>query len=386
MTELSPEKLLGSAVAETGLDDFGGNAFREGLDRATEAFERTPLTASGRERIAERIVADLANRLRIEAWYKLHPEIERQEIEGPLLVCGLPRTGTTATVAMLALDSRFRFPRRWEGRSPVPPPVAGEEDRDPRAVAAREAAKQYTAGAMHLYDPDGPDEDLLLFSGLDMRNFYGMYPMPDSYVEWWVQDDFHSTFAYHARVLKLLQSRRPPNHWLLKAPVHLFKLETFAAQYPDAKFVMTHRDPVKIITSVASIYQSLYDGRWHEGAGAEPDCVPGAVDKHWTGRRALTFWSEAIRRGMAARAKIGEHRFVDVYNSEVVRDPIGTFEKLYDDLGLELDATLRGKLEDYHRRNAQGSHGEHAYTPEEYGLSDQVVRAEFEAYIDRFGV
>ena len=384
MPELSVESLLAEAETSTGLDDFGDNAFREGLEQAVAGFAGVPLTPTGRDRAAAKIVSDLANRLRIQDWCKSHPEVEDQKVEGPLLVCGLPRTGTTATVAMLALDDRFRYPRRWEGVSCVPPPVLGEEDRDPRALAAREEAKNYAAAAMHLFDPDGPEEDLLVLAGIDMRNFYGSYPMPDEYHQWWMDDDFESTFIWHERALKLLQSRRPPHHWLLKAPVHLFKLETFAARYPDAQFVMTHRDPVKIIGSMASVYQSIYDGNWRDLGAADSDCVPGAVDKHWTGRRALTTWSEAIRRGLAARAKIGEHRFIDVYNSDVVRDPIGTFETMYEQLGLTVDGALRTRLEEYHRRNAQGSHGEHNYTPEEYGLSAAGIRAEFKDYVDRF--
>ena len=386
MNDFTADQIVARAVAQTALDDFGGNEFREGLDRAIDALARTPLTPSGRARQANRLVADLANRLRIEDWCKSHPEVEAQKVQGPLLVCGLPRTGTTATVAMLALDPRFRFLRRWEGASPIPPPVAGQEDRDPRVVAAREAARNYGQSAMHLFDPDGPEEDLLMLAGLNMRQSYQPLPTPDDYHEWWINDDFGSTYAYMDRVFRLLQSQRPPHQWLLKSPGHIFKLEAFAAQYPNARFVMTHRDPVKVVASMASVYQALFDGDWLSDDAQEGDCIRGAVDKAWTGRRAMTYWSEGIRRGMAARAKIGEHRFIDVYNNDVAKDPIGTFEKMYDELALELDPGLRKRLEDYHRQNARGSHGEHAYTPEEYGLSDAAVRVEFKDYIDRFGL
>ena len=113
----------------------------------------------------------------------------------------------------------------------MPPPVAGEEDQDPRVIAARAAAKDYDKPEMHLFDPDGPEEDLVYFAGLNMRAYHGALPMPDEFLDWWMADDFASTYTCHARVLKLLQSRRPPYLWLLKAPVHVFKLEAFAAQY-----------------------------------------------------------------------------------------------------------------------------------------------------------
>jgi hypothetical protein len=373
---MDPEQLLAEAVAATGLDDFGGDGFLEGLERNAAAFAKLPLTPQARAAARAKLVADLANRLRIENWATSHPAATVGRIEGPLLVCGLPRTGTTATVAMLALDPRFRFLRGWEATSPIPPPVAGQEDRDPRARAAREAARSYDQAALHLFDPDGPEEDLVMLAGLDMHGLHGAYPMPDDYIDWWLGEDFVSTYAYHERTLKVLQSQRPPSLWLLKAPPHIFKLEAFAARYPEARFVMTHRDPAKLVASVASLYQDFY----------QRQCLPGSIDKAWTGRRCLDFWAEGARRGLAARERIGDHRFIDVYNSDLVRDPIGTFEKLYDALGWVIDAELRRRLEAYHRRNAQGAFGRHLYTPEEYGLSEPAIRAGFRDYVKRFGL
>lgn len=378
MEQLSPEQLMAEAVAATGFSDFGADGFREGLERNAAAAATLPITPQARAALRAKLVLDLSTRLRVEAWIAAHPQCQSKPVETPVLVCGLPRTGTTATVAMLALDERFRFLRAWEGGDPIPPPIAGEETSDPRAPKGwgegwRGAG---TSAAMHLSDPNGPEEDLALLAGLDMRNFHGVYPMPDDYMDWWVNDSFASTYAYHERVLRLLHSSRPPQQWLLKAPPHIFKLEAFAAQYPDTKFVMTHRDPAKLVPSVASLYHHLYASR----------CEPGAVEKAWTGARCLSFWAEGVRRGLAARARIGEHRFIDVWNRDVVKDPIGTFEKLYDALGYPLDATLRAQLEAYHRKNARGSFGEHAYTAEEYGLSDAAIRSAFGDYVERFAL
>lgn len=376
MDLFTPEQLMADAVAATGLSDFGADGFRDGLDRNVAALAALPLTPEARATVRAKLVSDLSTRLRIEAWCAAHPESLSQRVEEPVLVCGLPRTGTTATVAMLALDDRFRFLRGWEGADPIPPPVAGEEASDPRVAVGWGAAWRGggTPQAMHLSDPHGPEEDMALLAGLNMRSFHGMYPMPDDYMDWWANDDYASTYAYHERVLRLLHSRRPPYQWLMKAPPNIYKLEAFAKQYPDTKFVMTHRDPAKLVPSVASVYHHLYEGR----------VEPGAVTKEWTGARCLNFWAEGISRGMAARARIGEHRFIDVWNRDVVKDPIGTFEKVYDALGYSLDATLRARLSAYHEQNAQGSHGEHAYTAEEYGLSTASIRAAFRDYVERF--
>ena len=220
MAILTADEAKARAIALAGSDDFGPAGFEVGLERTLDAFARLPLTERAAAAAMDKTVADLANRLRIEQWYRDHPEIEDQEIEGPVLVCGLPRTGTTATVGMMATDPRYRFLRGWEAMSPVPPPEAGKEEDDPRAVSARKVAQEYASQqSQHIMDPDGPEEDLVMLAPLNMHAYNGAYPMPDDYIAWWSDADFASTYAYHRRVLKLLQSRRPPHLWLLKAPV-----------------------------------------------------------------------------------------------------------------------------------------------------------------------
>jgi len=377
MTQFVPDVLLAGARSAAGLEDFGDSDFLEGLDQACKALSALPLTQTAIGLATAKIEHDLASRLKIVDWYRRHPELEDERIEGALLVSGLPRTGTTATVGMLALDERYRYPRIWEGSDPVPPPIWGEEHNDPRAIAAREAAALRNANmSWHIVDADGPEEDQLVFGGLNMRNLYAMYPISEEYLWWWIEDDYRSTFAWFERVMKLLQSRRPPRFWLLKSPSHIFKMDALIERFPDTRIVMTHRDPTKVIASMASVFQFTYD-RY---------CGAGTIDKHWTGARALTMWSEGIKRAMASRERLGEDRFVDVHNADVVKDPVGTFEKLYAELGFQLDDGLRSRLEDYHRRNAKGAHGSHDYTPEEFGLSDVRVRDAFREYIDRFGL
>lgn len=374
MQKNSPETVIAKAIAVAGTDDFGADGWREGLARMLDAFARIPLKPEVCTASVDKLVHDLATRLRIEQWYKDHPETDGQVIAGPVFVIGLPRTGTTATVGMMALDERFRFMRPWEGSAPLPPPIAGQEDADPRLIAARAAASAYDKPHVHLFDPDGPEEDLAFLAGLDMHSYHGAYPMPDDYIEWWLNADFTSFYAYQRRVLKLLQSRRPPNLWLLKSPPHLFRLPEIAREYPEAKFVMTHRDPVKVIASVSSLHSMLYAER----------CLPGSIDPLAIGPHHLALWAEGMRRGLAARAEIGEHRFIDVRNDDVVRQPVQTFERIYEFLGMPVTPELQFNLQEYNSRNAPGNFGKHAYTPEQYGLTRQAIRSAFGAYIERF--
>jgi len=277
---------------------------------------------------------------------------------------------------MLALDPRFRFPRMWEMAQPVPPPRLAEEAEDSRAVDYRQAILAHSHASQHIADPDGPEEDMVGLAPLDMHAYHGAFPMPDDFLAWWTSADFASTYAYHRRVLTLLQSARPPHLWLLKGPVHLFQLEAFAAEYPEARFVWTHRDPASVIPSVASLQHTLHSAR----------CRDGALDKPSAGPKALAFWAQGMDRALAARARIGEDRFVDLWNRDVVSRPIETFAALYDRLGYAFTPAFEASLADYSRRNAQGSHGEHRYTAEEYGLTREAIREAFAAYCARFDV
>jgi hypothetical protein len=370
---ISPRDATARAMQAAGADDFGPPGFEEGLERTLAALAALPLTETAQAAAEQKVVTDLATRLRIEQWRKDHPAVAEQKIEGPVLVCGLPRTGTTATVGLMALDERFRFLRAWEAAQPIPPPKLGAEAKDPRRLAALDATK---AGVMHISDADGPQEDLVMLAGLNMHAYHGVYPMPDDFLSWWAGADFASTYAYHRRVLQHLQSERPPHLWLLKSPPHLFKLEAFAAEYPDARFVMTHRDPAKVIPSVSSVHYALNAER----------CRPGALDKTTYGPRWTAFWSDGVERALEARRRIGEDRFIDVWNDDVVRDPVGTFRDLYARLGIAFSEPLQAAVADYNRRNAPGARGEHRYTPEEYGVTRDEIRAAFAHYIDRFGL
>lgn len=376
LEQIDVEPIIQKARQTAGWDDFGADGWREGLARSLDAFARMPLIPEVRKQALAKVEQDLVTRLRIEKWYAEHPEIAEVEIEGPVVVVGLPRTGTTATVGMLALDERFRFLRAWEGHEPVPPPVAGEEESDARRIRARKQAAEYEMSHMHLSDPDGPEEDLAILGGLDMHAMHGAFPMPDDYTAWWLQEDMASYYAYLERVLKLLQSRRPPRLWLLKSPPHLFRLDAIARQFPKVRFVMTHRDPVKVIGSVASLYSALYDKR----------CVEGNIDPHVVGRNSLELWVEGISRGLAARAAIGEDRFIDLRNDDVVNRPIATFERLYEFLGMPFEAPLRARIEGYNEANAPGAFGKHKYSPEDFGLTSDGIRAAFAEYVERFSV
>jgi hypothetical protein len=375
----SIERLLARARAATGLTDFGGDTFRIGLAQLLDSLARDArLTPGGRDQALSVIDRRLANRLKIEQWYKTHPELEAQEIAGPIVVTGLTRTGSTALGNMLSLDPQFRSLRGWEQDEPVPPPVLRREAEDPRRIAAqanidRILREDPLFAAQHIHEVDASMEDTEVL-GLEFGAQQMTLPV-FSYFDWWRDADLRPVFAYHRRVTKLLQSQRPPNFWLFKAPHHKFHLEALMTAYPNARFIMTHRDPAKVVPS----YTSLVTGIWPKGTmdHHDPHQVGPAIGRHLR---------IGMERAIAARARIGESRFIDVHHHELNRDPLAVLQRVYDFLGLELRQSMRAAVVAWVARHRSGAHGEHAYTPEQYGLTAAGIRADYDFYIKRFGV
>jgi hypothetical protein len=227
---------------------------------------------------------------------------------------------------------------------------------------------------MHLLDPLGPEEPHHLM-GATFRSQYlcGIYPTR-SYGDWWLRCDMRSAFEYEQRVMQTLHSRRPPTRWLLKAPYFAAHLLDFDAVHPDAKFVMTHRDPGKAFPSQCSLLALMLD------AACETWDRPGHM------RWLEGLWVGILDRAMAARDQLGEERFLDVHHHHLVRDPMGEVSRIYEFLGWELTTDAERRIEAYTVENRSQKHGNHEYSAEDFGLTADGIRRDFGAYCERFGV
>jgi len=371
----SAEQLLAEASEAANRSDFGPGDFRTGLDELLASLERDgDLAPSGAEKVVGDFRRRLGNRLEVEAWYEDHPEIGALPVHGPIDINGLPRTGTTALANMLSLDPQFRCLRGWEQASPCPPPVAGQEANDPRRRKAEEENAQLPPElkAMHLYDVDATMEDTELLG----MAFHGQqFTLPVySYHAWWREADATSAYEYHRRVVKLLESERSPNHWLFKAPHHNFHLEAIANAYPDAKFVMTHRDPVKSVPSWASIVSTILP------------LPEGERDLHRLGHEVSNHLRVGVEQAIDARARLGEDRFVDVHHRDLIADPMREIRRVYEFVGCELTPSAADAIEAWQVENRAGAHGTHRYTPEQFGLRADQLRSEYDFYVNHFDI
>jgi hypothetical protein len=371
----SADQLLQEAVVEARLSDFGPGDFREGLSMLLDSLEYdADLDPATDVAVVGDLRRRLVNRLEVERWYVDHPEDVEVVVRGPVDINGLPRTGTTALADMLSLDPQFRCLTGWEQTRPVPPPVGGEEVDDPRrrAFIALQEGRSAQRKAMHIVEIDATMEDTEIL-GMAFHGQQMTLPVP-GYRAWWRGADLTETYQYHRRVVKLLGSRKPPDLWLFKAPHHKFHLAALTHAYPDIRFVMTHRDPAKVVPSYTSLVSTIFP----PAAGQRDLCALG------------TEVSEHLREGMARaieeRTRIGEDRFFDVQHRDLVDDPQGTVRRVYAWLGLGLTDHVAKTIFDWQESHAMGASGSHRYTPEQFGLSADQIRSDYDFYIRHFDV
>ncbi|HEY6532320.1 MAG TPA: sulfotransferase [Acidimicrobiales bacterium] len=360
------QDLIDRATAETGLSDFGANGWQEGLGEMLAALAIDVPEQDAAARLEDILVERLSTRLRIEQWYAEHGDEAAAPVEGPLSIMGLPRTATTATHHMLSLDPQLRYLRTWERNQPLPPPDIATEQDDPRRVEPEQST-------MHIRTVDGGAEDGPLHM-LDFRSGHGM-PL-HSFEEWWFTNRHPSAFAYVDRVLRLLQSHRPPHHWLLKYPSYAQQLEDIVEQWPDAKFVWTHRDPAKLVPSTCSV---TIDGHRRRIPDYEPD------DWSVFGHEQLARFARIAVNGTEARKRLGDERFIDVSQQEMNTSAVDVAQRIYDFAGLTLTDAMRQTIADWSEANRVGSRGAHTYSAEQYGLTDDEIREAFAPYLDVYG-
>ena len=380
---LDPELLLAEATRRTGLSDFGGDDWREGFAVFVEALAREArLHFIGRVLARADVLNWLENRLRIADALRRHPEIGRQAIERPIFITGLPRTGTSILHELMGSVPGARVPLAWEVRFPCPPPEAATFERDPRIARADDEVRLWCEivpeyDSMHELGARVPVECIQI-TAHEFRSdeLSGRHVVP-SYAAWLAKADLTPAYMFHRRMLQLLQWHAPGERWVLKAPSHLGALGPLLAVYPDARIVWTHRDPLTVMASVASI---LFSTAW-----VRSDAVDAAQVLQWfTGETCAAL----LDAGSAVRDRPGVDRsqFCDVQYTDLVSDPVGTVAAIHAQLGLDFDSNARAQVRAASAAKPRGRHGAHRYEFAATGQDEARERRRFRDYQQRYRV
>lgn len=369
---------LDQVAAHTGLDDYGDPTFRDGLEVFVASLADAGLHELGTAVADAQIRGALRNRLRVQEWWRTHPALAEERIVAPVFIVGMSRSGTTALSHLLARDPANRTLLGWEAADPVPPPEPATWDTDPRYEAAK--ANEFgllhdinpAITAMHHDPPDMPVECLVPMTQHFVSLSLAVQLPVASYARWVRHVDHGPVYRHHDRVLRLLQSGGVRGRWVLKSPQHAIAIEALAAQFPDARFIVTHRDPVVCSTSTANMARAFAS----TFAAPRPGEEFGAL------------WSELlVAMGDALvdfRARHGDARFVDVAYRDLTADPVGTVRAIYTGLGEELPAGAEAAMRAHVAVAVQHRYGRHDYDPASLGIDPDALGERFAAYRARF--
>jgi hypothetical protein len=380
-TDLTVDAVCTAAVVRTGLDDFGPDDFRARLEVQLAEMDADPdRTGLGRMLMFADCVRYAANRLRIRDLLARRPEILDVEIVAPVIVIGLPRSGTTHLVNLLAADTRFRSLPLWESYEPVPDPAEspGADGVDGRWTRCQQAWEAMQSGApfvaaMHPMAPDHVhEENELMAPDFSNYNLEWVARAPQ-WRDFYLAHDQTAHYAYMKQALQVLQWYRPRERWVMKSPQHLEQIGPLLATFPDATIVVTHRDPVAVVQS--TITMLTYGART-----AYRTTRPEWYRDYWTDRIG-----RLLDASLRDRHLLTADRTVDVFFDEYMADEIGTLRRVYAGAGIELTDTARAEIEAYRVEHPRGKEGRVRYDlRRDFSTTPEEVRARFGAYLDRF--
>lgn len=374
--EVTPDALLATAVERTGLDDWGDPAFRQRLDILCGALrEEADLSETGRAIAFEQLVANLVNRLRLEALVTAHPEIEDVTIERPIIICGLPRTGTTHLHNLLAADPSLRYLPYWESLEPFPAPDESDpEPRRQRCAAGLDLVSTSMPEFRRMHDmtvEHAHEEIQLLANDVSGMLFETTYQVP-SYAAHYKGQDQAPSYGYLKRSLQAIQWLRGGTRWVLKSPQHLEQFPVLASTFPDATFVVTHRDPVEVTISMLTMV--CYASRM---AVTNPD--PHRITRYWLDRAG-----DLLDGCVRDRDVLPAGQSIDIRFDDFMADEKGTIEAIYDRAGQQFDAGVQDAMQRFLVEHPRGRYGGVIYEPDDLGLDVAEVAEKFRTYSERF--
>jgi hypothetical protein len=383
---LAPDAVLAQASAETGLDDFAADdAFFEPFGVLLGALDgESSRSAMGRVAAHGLFLGLARNRLLVEDVIREHPEILGEEIARPIVIVGQPRTGTTHLHNLIAADPAIRSLPYWESLEPV----LAKGERAAVAAGAPDPRRERTGAGLAFLDDAAPlfkrmhemtvdhvhEEIQLLAIGGSTMLAETMGVLPE-WKTWYLEHDQTPYYEYLRRVLQVLQWQRGGTRWVLKSPQHLEQVGPLLAVFPDATFVFTHRDPVSVIASTATMMS--YTARMSHDV----------VDPHLIGG----YWSqrveEMLNAGMRDHDLLPAQRTIDVKFDEFMADDVAMVQRIYEVADQPFAPDVRAAMDAFMVDHPRGRHGGIVYDLEgDFGVDPAERRSAMRAYTDRFDI
>ncbi len=380
--DLRSQALMAEATAATGLTDFGPNDFVERLDILCYSLSHEAhLNNAGLLAQSLLLAGLLRNRLLLEDLLARHPEILDEEVTAPIIICGLPRTGTTHLHNLISADPALRSLPYWESLEPVladaERPTGGQVD--PR-IERCELALGFVNTAMpefkrmHEMTVDHVHEEIqLLAIDISSMLFETIAPIP-TWRDHYLARDQRSSYAYLKKTLQALQWLRGGTRWVLKSPQHIEQFPALLATFPDAVFVVTHRDPVSVTASMVTMLG--YSAR----LGQDRVDLP-ALGAYWEDRL-----ERMLRACVDDRDLLPADRTIDVRFDEFMADDMAMVHRIYQVAGQPITDRSEDAMRAFMAEHPRGRYGGVLYDLGAFGIDRQALRASLDFYVDRFGV
>ena len=376
---LDSKQIINAAKNQTNLEYFGNPLFLEGFECLVQSInEEADLNDIGMEAQQHRLIGILVNLQRIENACIQHPEILTEEIKSPVVIVGLPRTGSTMTHRLLASDPRHTAMLWWEGRYPA---MLDNEDRGhpnermEMGKAEVEAVMQASPDALtiHPWDYNGADEEILLLEHTFFSTVPESFMRLPTYSKWVESQDHIHAYAQLKIMLQYLQWQNPgrgKKRWVLKSPHHLGFIDKLLKIFPDSKVIQTHRDPLKTVPSFCSMCSNLF----------EP--LTNSYDKNEIGHHWAHKLAKVLNHCMEV-SNLNQENFLNLEFKKMIKDPILEMEEVYKFIDEDFTDQAENAMNAWKEEN-QHEMGAHQYSLEEFGLESSFIDSYFSEYINQY--
>jgi Sulfotransferase family len=378
---LNLQDIIAEARAQTGLTDMGEPDVTDGLTILVDALIREAnLSPAGVEMKRAGLIGLVSNRLRIQEQFRLHPEILQEKIRAPIVIVGLPRSGTTKLQKVLTTNPDLQWLPLWKVLNPAPLgpiPPGGE---DPRIAIAEQISAYMRDNFPDFYSGHPMNareaEEEIWMQDMSLRGWGHVYAAKIPTFEAWTEkQDFETWYVFLRKLLQLIQwhDGSPNKRWLLKAPEHMAEMELLFKTFPDATVVHCHRDPTISVASLAVL------------TVASRGMYTDEKDHLDSGRFTLNHWASHTRAYLQQRKRLeSKHRFVDVSYKEITSNIMAAVDRINAAAGLKLTPANRAAVIDWEKSNPPGKPGARRYSLSDVGLTEKQVRDAFADYLEQF--